>query len=236
MKIALFLVCLHLFQFSVAQQNPRDSFIYSHAVEIVEVEHGFTTGEERVGYYEGRELAQNYEGLALMTLGDPGHVSVCKYYSYEYWGVKLMPIGDIVFSEMEGKVIGFNEIMLPRIRAQLGEKYDSLGKLPSHVQNLDDSILDNLPPAIVKEAVGTDSVLVQLNTQKLRFLYSEETTVQAEPNANKIYRLEELEQGIVFPKMRANFVLLTLKIGDFEGIENWCGSRIWRLPIKVKQQ
>jgi hypothetical protein len=169
MLLLFFLVFLNAIQ---AQQNARDSFVYEHAIPIEDIP--FLKGAERIGFDEGVILAQQYkDGLALMTFGDPWYVDACTHCAYEYWGVRLILVGSIMMKGTEGKVAGFNSIMRPRIRAKLGIKYDSLGLLPSHIQNLKEVVLDSFRQFLSFRLLGEDSVFVQLTTDKFFFLKKE---------------------------------------------------------------
>ena len=228
MILLFFLVFLNTIQ---AQQNAQDSFVYEHAIPIEDI--SFLKGAERIGFDEGVILAQQYkDGLALMTFGDPWYVDACTHCAYEYWGVRLISVGSIMMKGTEGKVAGFNSIMRPRIRAKLGAKYDSLGLLPSHIQNLKEVVLDSFRQFLSFRLLGEDSVFVQLTTSKFAFLYGEETIVNSYSQKETSYFLSELEQGIIFPKKRENLVILQLQIGAFEGDGNWCGHKQLNKPIR----
>ena len=89
-------------------------------------------------FCDGVKSALNYEGLAIRSLGDTGHVDDCTYLSYKKYGVALILTGDIVMPGQEDENRGFNAIMIPKIKDSLGAKYDLLGKTDSSWNNLSD--------------------------------------------------------------------------------------------------
>ncbi|MFT4601472.1 MAG: hypothetical protein ACI857_001652 [Arenicella sp.] len=126
MKFTFSILLLVLFSFaSKAQDIDCDSLALVHCESPGCI-------EDMDAFCLGVEIALKLEGLAIRSLGDPGHVDNCTFMSFENYGVKLVLTGDIVMQSQVDENAGFNAIMIPRIKDSLGEKYDLLGKLDSN--------------------------------------------------------------------------------------------------------
>ena len=69
---------------------PIDSSFYSCGLEL----DCLTPSAMDYNYFcKAAHEADTSKGLSFYTLGDPGHISACQYYAYEYWGVRLVPLG-----------------------------------------------------------------------------------------------------------------------------------------------
>lgn len=187
-------------------------------------------------FCEAAQKAYLEKDLSLMTLGDPGHISACTYYAYKYWGVKLIALGDIVFSEMEAQADGHNCVMRERIKEYLGPKYDSLGLLPNTIRSIKEEIIDSLFNAFEIETINKDSFSLIINADFFPFL---DHALEFTDYHSKItFDLVALKKKVVLPFGRKGSThylnVLKLKIGDFKGSKYWCGHKSWNFPIKIK--
>lgn len=190
----------------------------------------------------GIQQALEKKELSIRQIGDPGHVSVCHYLSYEEYGIHLVMTGDIIMdSGVFDENAGFNFIMSQRIKDSLGRAvFESLGKKGTGRIDIDDSQLQTLFTSLYVDNKTDSTLYVKMNESKLLQTAFKHLrgVIFIDALTKKQFSYSELLQGIELKCRGDRERRSYLKI-NFSEYENpaFCtrDDLIWILPINFRE-
>jgi hypothetical protein len=215
---------------SYGQFSQCDSLINEHC-------EGIPCIKDTNAFCRGVEKALAYNGLAVQSVGDPGHMWPCDYLAYKMYGVQLILTGDIVLPGQFEENAGFNAIMEPRLKDSLGTNYEHLGKLDSTWQYLSmEKIAESISNLFIYENLSDSTVKIILNpsTEKNSIFENMKGVKFADYRKVWVDR-NALYEGVTFRRYKNNRLYLTIDFEDYPNENHICeASGKFTLPINFE--
>lgn len=224
MRLFLIVILIFFLNQNVCSQISCDSILI-HIYQEQQI-------KDTIAFCDGVTKALNYNGLAIRSVGDPNHLSECYFQSYRKHGVDLLLTGDIIISRQMDENIGFNSVMIPKIKDSIGEKYEELGKIDSLWIDINDQELyDNLMMCFEPfEILSDTTVLCKLNMEGIKkSIFGSLDGVTFIDSKRNNYVTKDLIEGVVYP-LSPNFkFMMIIDFKDYHNGNNICQAAHRRL-------
>ena len=189
-------------------------------------------------YCRGVNAALKSPGLVLRGLGDPWDVPACTYYNYRRFGVELILTGDIVLPEQEAENAGFNAVMVPRIKQELGAKYAQLGKPDSTViEWSEQDFFQHLIHLFDFEQTSDTTVWVKVNqAREQASAFQTLDGVVIGNGGNRSQQLENRYTGCLFKHPATGILYLEIDFTNYSNPGKICNATgRFTLPVRLSQ-
>lgn len=198
---------------------------------------------DTIAFLAGMEEAQNYPRLAIRSVGDPGHVSSCEYYSYEKYGVYLEMTGDIIFdNSIFDRNKGFNIVMEKRINDSIPQWADSIGIVDSNWLEFNVPVMKEFFELFDFEILNDTTALITLINSRIphsRFIDLSGLKIK-DVRTKKQYDIETMYQGAQF-EIKGDHSYRGYMELNFDGCNNpiyICTTKQYqlRLPFTINKE
>ena len=188
--LAVFSVCICFSAY--AQQLNCDSFLSDY-----QKKNPFVTLKDEAEFCKGVLDASREKKLIIMAIGDSINCTECGRYAYEKFNVILSGCTSMPEIFSVDYKLGFNHIMLPRIKERLGKDFRKLGIVGPDWYTLNDPFFETILRNLEATLINGDSVQVRLNMQKTDTLNS---ILVKGLDSKQSYPFEKLYEGITLKK------------------------------------
>lgn len=192
--LTVFSVCICFSAY--AQQLNCDSFLRDYQKKNPHI-----TLKDEAEFCKGVLDASREKKLIFMAIGDSINCTECGRYAYEKFNVILSGCTSMPEIFSVDYKLGYNHIMLSRIKERLGKDFRKLGIVRADWYTLNDSFFKTILSNLEATSINEDTVLVQLNMQKTDTLNS---ILVKGLDSKRSYSFEQLYEGIALKKKYLN--------------------------------